>query len=195
MRLRLISHASTSALRQACFPGDEALDRIGSEKLQHLTGTLPMAAHCLSSTALRTRQTATALGLSATPEPLLDDCNYGNWSGLSLQTVQQQDPAGVMAWLQDPAARPHGGESLLDMCQRVINWMSSLATTPEDTIAVTHPAIIRLAILHVLGAGMEAFWRIEVNPLTLTDLRFQQGRWTLRAAGIELAQNSRAPHS
>jgi len=54
------------------------------------------------------------------------------------------------------------------------------------TLAITHASIIRAAVLHILGAPFEAYWRIDIAPLTLTDLRKDQGRWLLRATGVPL---------
>ena len=51
------------------------------------------------------------------------------------------------------------------------------------TIAVTHPAVIRAAIVHALQVPLPAFWRFDIAPLSLTDLRFNGGVWSVRCAG------------
>ena len=51
-------------------------------------------------------------------------------------------------------------------------------------VAVTHAAVIRAAILAVMGASAACFARIDVTPLSLTDLRSDGRRWTLRATGL-----------
>jgi len=79
--------------------------------------------------------------------------------------------------LTDPARAPHGGESIVELIERVANWLESLN---GPTVAVTHPALIRAAIVHALGAPPNAFWRIDVEPVTCTILHFRSGRWTLR---------------
>jgi len=48
---------------------------------------------------------------------------------------------------------------------------------------VTHPAVIRAAIAHALAPPPGAFWRIDVEPLTAADLRWNAGRWSLRTLG------------
>jgi hypothetical protein len=47
-------------------------------------------------------------------------------------------------------------------------------------------------VLAVLDAPAAAFWRLDVAPLTVTDLRGGPGRWTVRATGAPLAPRSRA---
>jgi len=186
MQLSLISHASTVALRQARFPTDEALDSIGRQKAKALAGLLTAGEIVLASTATRTRETATALGLQPALEPRLDDCHYGRWTGLSLEEIQVQDEPGMLAWLQDPEAAPHGGESLRDVQQRVVGWLDEISQQNAHVLAITHPAIIRLAILHALAADLAAFWRVEVEPLSLTHLHFSRGRWSLRVTPARL---------
>jgi broad specificity phosphatase PhoE len=65
------------------------------------------------SPALRASQTADALKLDATVEPMLRDCDYGRWTGRALDEVQAQEPEAVTEWLRNPMAAPHGGESVL----------------------------------------------------------------------------------
>jgi broad specificity phosphatase PhoE len=48
------------------------------------------------------------------------------------------------------------------------------------TVAVTHPAVIRAAILLALDTQAKSFWRMDIKPLSHTDMHFRGGRWTLR---------------
>jgi broad specificity phosphatase PhoE len=51
------------------------------------------------------------------------------------------------------------------------------------TLAITHAAIVRAAIVHALGADSSAFARIDVAPLSLARLSGHAGRWNLVALG------------
>jgi broad specificity phosphatase PhoE len=53
-------------------------------------------------------------------------------------------------------------------------------------VAVTHGAVVRAAVLVVLGAPAQGLWRIDVAPLTATVLRGGSGRWTVRSTGVSL---------
>jgi broad specificity phosphatase PhoE len=66
----------------------------------------------------------------------------------------------------------------------VAGWLDDLRGEPGHTLAVTHAAVIRAAILAVIGAPAACFARIDVTPLGLTDLRGDGRRWTLRATGL-----------
>jgi broad specificity phosphatase PhoE len=181
VRVILISPAMNGALREARFEGDGPLDAAGARQARTAAGTLPPAAHCVSAPSLRCRETAEALGLrAAEPEPALADWDMGRWRGRRLSEVGESEPEAVAAWLTDPSAAPHGGESLTGLCDRVGGWLESLADGTEGLLAVTEPAVIRAAMVRALALPVETFWRLDVAPLTLTELTGRSGRWNLR---------------
>ena len=106
-RLKLICHASTAALRTSAFPADEPLDIQGRQKLTSLPWRAHYADRYLTSPALRSVQTAEVLKLTTTVEPMLRDCDYGRWTGRSLDEIQADEPEAVTEWLHDPGTAPH----------------------------------------------------------------------------------------
>ena len=182
-RLILICHASTDAMHKLAFPDDEPLNARGRAQAAKLAGSLPRADRCWSGPELRARQTAEALGLNAEIQPLLRDCNYANWRGRTLDDLHAREPDAVAAWLGDPAATPHGGESLLALMERVAAWLDGEQTHHQQSIVVTHAAIIRAAIVHAIAAPPHSFWRIDVAPLSCTRLSGNGGRWNLVSVG------------
>src|SRR5580698_7098131 len=179
VRITLISHAATLALKRASFPLDEALIEGEPEKIAALGWTSPRTQQVRTGPEQRTRQTATALRLEASVESGLADVNYGEWSGKQIDEIQASDPIGLAAWLTDVSAAPHGGESFVQLIVRVGQWMEA-QTSAGHTLAVTHPAVIRAAILYSLQAPPESFWRLDIAPLSITDLRFNGRLWTVR---------------
>ena len=184
-RLILIAHAATEAQRRAAFPLDEPIAEREVAKLSELNWAVPRAEHVWSAPEQRTQQTARILGLPATAAAALQDCEYGRWRGRSIEAVQAEEPDGILAWLTDPSAAPHGGESIENLISRAGKWMDEQHTV-SHIIAVTHPAIIRAAIIHALRIPSQTFWRFDIPPLSFTDLRFSRGLWTLRCAGCLL---------
>jgi broad specificity phosphatase PhoE len=178
-RLKLLCHASTSAVRNSAFPADEPLDPQGRKKLAAVPHRLGHAHRYLTSPALRAVQTAEALGLEAAIEAALRDSDYGKWTGLTLDEVQAQDPDAVAEWIRDPASAPHGGESVVALIVRVSAWLETQRATPGITVAVTHASVIRAAIVAALQAEPRSYWHIDIAPLSLTELRANGGRWTL----------------
>jgi broad specificity phosphatase PhoE len=178
-RLRLLCHASTSAVRTSTFPADEELDAQGLRKLSGLSHRLQHSSRCVTSPTRRTIQTAAALGREATVEPMLRDCDYGRWTGRSFDEVQAKEPEALADWIKDPSAAPHGGESVVAMIARVSAWLDTQLTTPGAILAVTHASVIRAAIVCALEAEPRSFWHIDIAPLSLTQLSGNNGRWTL----------------
>lgn len=185
-RLSLISHGATPAQRRAAFPLDESLDQQEVSKINALGWIAPKAQEILSAPERRTQQTTQALGLTAAITPELRDCDYGIWRGRDLSEIQTQDPEGVATWLADPTASPHRGESIANLIDRVGRWLDQQRENGH-TIAVTHPAVIRSAVVHILNAPFQSFWRVDIAPLSLTDLRFNGKVWTLRSSATTLS--------
>ncbi|WP_281372449.1 histidine phosphatase family protein [Granulicella arctica] len=146
---------------------------------------IPRLQHVWSAPEQRAQQTAKALGLKPSLSMELADVNYGTWSGKGIDEIQANDPEGLAAWLTDEDAAPHGGESFVQLIARVGIWMKK-QTDAGHTVAVTHPVVIRAAILCGLQAPAHSFWRIEVAPLSITDLRFNGRLWTVRSMGCSL---------
>jgi broad specificity phosphatase PhoE len=180
--LTLVSHASTRALRRAVFPCDEPLDPSAFRKASAV-GSLRHARLAWTGPERRATQTAQALGLDAVTEPALRDCDYGRWRGRSLEELQTEEPDAISVWLTYPHSAPHGGESICGVVHRVGAWLDARANVGSHFVAVTHPAIVRAAIIHAIGAAASSFWRIDVAPLTYTLLRVRNGGWTLRSSG------------
>jgi broad specificity phosphatase PhoE len=182
-RLILICHGSTDAVRKAKFADDEPLDRHGAADAAALVRHRPSADRCWCSPELRTRQTAEALQLDASPIQTLRDCDYGAWKGHSFEEILARDPQGIDAWLRDPAATPHGGESLLGLMRRTAQWLDEAKVVDGQSILVTHATIIRAAIVHAIEAPPQAFWRVDIAPLSMTRLSGRNARWNLASAG------------
>lgn len=181
-RLTLICHGATAATRASAFPLDEPLEEGVEEQARKLGLSLRRWNRAVTSPALRARQTAEALSLNAVVDTALRDCDYGRWSGRKLADIQAAHPADVTTWLSDSEAAPHGGESLRALMLRVSEWMAARLHDNGHTIAVTHASVIRAAVVDVLGAPSESFWQIDVDPLSLVDLRSDKQRWALRVS-------------
>jgi broad specificity phosphatase PhoE len=179
-RLLLVRHASTDAVRAAAFGADEPLDAGGRAAAERLGGRLPRAGEVLVSPTRRARETADCAGLAVSGEDLaLAECDFGRWAGRTLRELAEDDPEAVHAWMTDPDAAPHGGESLTTLLARVRDWLTAQAGRDRTAVAITHAGVVKAAVVSALGAPAAAFWRIDVAPLAITELHAHDGRWTV----------------
>jgi len=183
-RLTLIRHAPSDATRRSAFPLDEPLDARALDEARALRPRLDRADVAWTGPAARACQTAEALGLDAKVAPELDECDFGAWRGRTLAELDDADPVGVAAWIEDAAAAPHGGESLLALLDRVRAWLDAHAGDGARVVAVTHAGVIRAALVCALEAPVQAFWRFDVAPLSRTVLHAHDGLWTVRGVNL-----------
>lgn len=186
LRVTFICHGTTPATHAAAFPDDEPLSAGAAGACDALRGRLRRADRAVASPRARARQTAALLGLDARVDAALDDLDHGRWRGRSLAEIEAQEPGALKAWRDDGLAAPHGGESIARLRQRVSAWMAQQARERGHTLAISHAAVIRAAVIEVLDAPAEAFWHVDIEPLSLTDLRFDGRRWALRALNVTL---------
>ena len=183
LRLLLLRHGPTASTASATFGDDGELTQRGLQQAAALD--LPRVHTAVRSPALVAAATARAVELEAETDVdrRLADWDPGSWRGRTLDDLLASDPEGVATWLGDPASAPHGGESLNDLLARTAAWLADSTRGDGTVLAITHAAIVRAAVVTLLDAPPAAFWALDVAPLSLTDLRFREGRWRLRTFG------------
>ncbi len=128
VRLTLVSHAMTDAMSAGRFPTDEPLNSVGYRQADaSIELGVTDSAYC--GPEKRTRQTAELLGLQASIEHRLADLDCGRWRGDVLGGVRSADLA---IWLTDPTRAPHGGESVVELIERVRDWMNTLTSASQQ---------------------------------------------------------------
>ena len=175
-RLTLICHAVTPLQKQGRFPDDEAVAMDWQGAALTLADRYKSNRRLLCAPEARTRQSAGLFGDDAMVEGALRDGDLGRWKG---QHIAQVEGGELSAWLADSTSAPHGGESVGQVCERVGQWMKSLESQPGHIVAVSHPFVIRAAMLYVMQFPMSMFYLIDVEPLSATELRFNNV-WRLR---------------
>jgi broad specificity phosphatase PhoE len=181
-RLTLICHARTVAQKMARFPLDEPLEMDWQALRLSRCKQFKGVPRLVCGPELRTRQTAELFSSEPEIVDALKDCDFGRWGGERIGDLQKSDPGALEHWLGDPASAPHGGESLLQLGERVGAWLTALQSTPGHIVAITHPFVIRAALTHVLQGASSSL--IDVEPLSAVELRFH-GRWRLRLPGTD----------
>lgn len=175
-RLTLICHALTPLQKRGRFPDDESVAMDWENAALSLAARYKSNVRWVSAPEARARQTAGLFGTDPAIEEALRDGDFGDWKG---QDISQLNSEKLLEWMTDSASAPHGGESVEQICARVAHWMKTLETQPGHVVAITHPFVIRAAMLYVLQFPVSMFYRIDVEPLSATELRFNTV-WRLR---------------
>lgn len=175
-RLTLICHAVTPLQKQGRFPDDEAVAMDWQGKALSLADRYKKTRRLLCGPEARARQTAGLFGADGVIEAALRDADFGQWRG---QDIGQLKSDQLNTWLTDATCSPHGGESVEQICLRVAEWMKTLESQLGHVVAITHPFVIRAAMLYVMEFPISMFYLIDVEPLSATELRFNDV-WRLR---------------
>ena len=136
VRLTLVSHAMTDAMAAGRFPTDEPLNAVGQRQLDACDRLRRQRIQ--RATAGRRNgpgRPPNCSGCRPAIEPRLADLDCGRWRGDVLGGVL---PADLAVWLTDPTRAPHGGESVVDLIDRVRGWLDSL-TDPSHAAGRGHP--------------------------------------------------------
>ncbi|NBE51735.1 histidine phosphatase family protein [Streptomyces boluensis] len=191
VRLTLLC-AAASAERTLRFgdlgdSGDLPPDERELRQAQTVAAALPQAAAVFTGPSRRCRRTTRAVSRGqAIVEPALRDVDMGRWDGLTPEEVAAEDAAAFRAWMTDPEATPHGGESVSGLCQRIASWLDALPADVGRMLAVVDQAVARAAVIHALAAPPQSFWRVDAPPLSAVQLTGRSGRWNLRMGNVAL---------
>jgi broad specificity phosphatase PhoE len=173
--LILLRHGQTTANAGGLLQGhmDLPLDATGIEQArlcgEYLRNQYPGAV-VVSSPLLRAQQTAEAIGAAVVINENFIELDYGQWDGVAMSEVDQ---AQWSQWRNDPTFRPPGGESLIELDERVrpaLVELCEIALT-SHVIIVSHVSPIKSAITWALNVGPEATWRCHLDRASVTRIQ------------------------
>jgi probable phosphomutase (TIGR03848 family) len=181
------STANTSGVLAGRTPGI-ALDDRGREQAARIAerlGALPLAA-IVSSPLQRCLETVaplvTAAGVKATREKRLAECDYGDWTGRSIKELMKEKLWKVVQAHPSAVAFP-GGESMAGMAARAVSairdWDERLSAShgPDAVwVACSHGDLIKSVVADAMGAHLDLFQRIIIDPGSVTAIRYTDTR-------------------
>jgi len=132
----------------------------------------------VSSPLERCQETAAALALgrdvAVETDERLGECQYGDWTGQELKKLAK-DPLWKVVQAHPSAAAFPGGEALRDTQARAVGAVRHHnARLGDDAtwIAVSHGDVIKSLVADALGLHLDLFQRIQVDPCSLTVIRY-----------------------
>ncbi len=188
--LLLVRHGVTDATTGKLFSGglassnpplnDEGREqaRATGEWLAPLSGTFDAL---VSSPVRRTRQTAEILAeffdLAIEEEHAVAEMEFGTWDGMSFTEVHEKWPDELGSWLGDLESAPHGGESFRAVEQRVLEGRDRILESyaGQTVVVVSHVTPIKTLIADALGAPLDAVYRMELAPASVSVVSYFDG--------------------
>ena len=117
---------------------------------------------------------AETLGKTVDVEPGFAEMEFGGWDGLTFAEVAERDKAGLDAWLGSLETPPPGGESFREVEERVLAGLERIreAHPGKTVVVVSHVTPIKTLVATALQAPLEAVFRMELSPASVTVLSF-----------------------
>jgi len=192
IRLIIIRHGETEWNRKEIFRGlsDIPLSKNGESQVKKLAlrlKSIPISA-IYSSRLERAWKTAQIISENHKPKiiPKIDngllDINFGRLAGVSHKEAEKNFPIIYNKWFKHPETITFPeGESLKDVKKRVKETINRIVKgiDGENVVLVTHHVVIRTILCHLLNIELSHFRQFEVYPSSISEARFEHGRWVL----------------
>jgi probable phosphomutase (TIGR03848 family) len=189
----LLRHGRTTANATGVLAGRTSgvhLDETGRQQATRAADRLahvPLAA-LVTSPLVRCRETATAVAAAQTQalkvgqEHGLIECDYGEWQGRALKELAKEKLWGMVQQQPSAAGFP-GGETMRAMQSRAVDAIRRHDASVEAErgagavwVAVSHGDLIKAILADALGMHLDLFQRIQVDPASISIIRFTPGR-------------------
>lgn len=189
----LVRHGRTTANASAILAGRTPgvrLDDVGQKQAESAADRLAVVplVGVVSSPLERCQQTAEVIcsrqdgNLTTPSEDGITECDYGDWQGGKLADLATEDLWSVVQNQPSAAAFP-GGESLLAMQARSVEAIRRHDAAFEAEhgpgavwVAVSHGDIIKSILADALGMHLDLFQRLNVNPASISIIRYGTAR-------------------
>ncbi|MFP5504665.1 MAG: alpha-ribazole phosphatase [Gammaproteobacteria bacterium] len=179
----LIRHGEPEGGKRYRGQIDDPLSERGWRQMWDAVGDRAPWQHIVSSPLARCHAFAAALAarhaLPLAVDARLMEIGFGRWEGRTADELRAEDPEQLARFYHDPVnARPAGAEPLAAFQARVRAGFADLvqAYPQRHVLVVTHAGVMRAVIAHVLGAPIEALYRIDVAYAALTRIRLDGER-------------------
>lgn len=185
--LILLRHGVTPHTLEKRFSGglasaNPALSEEGREQIRLASEWLAPIADRISavvaSPVRRTRESAAivaaVLGKEVVEEPGFAEMEFGVWDGLTFAEVGEQFPGELEKWLGSLDYAPAGGESFRTVRDRVLAGLDRVLRRygGQTVVVVSHVTPIKTLVSHAVGADLDAVYRMELAPASLSVVSF-----------------------
>lgn len=162
------------------------VERVGRD----LWGDIAYPSEVLASPMVRTQETAAIvaerLGLRVQTEDRVKEADFGQWQGLTAEQIEERWPGQLEPWHTRADLRPPGGESIVDVGERLAAVFDDLlaGARGRTVVVVSHAVAIRAALGVAMGANPGSWSQLRVAPASVSIVRlFADRRHEIAVAG------------
>lgn len=133
----------------------------------------------------RTRETAAAAftGREAVFSEALLDCDYGSWTGLRTEALRD-DPLWATVHQTPSTVTFPNGEAISAIAKRAIDYVRAQAAASGVHAFVCHADVILLIANHAVGAPLDSYQRLAVDPASVTAIWVGEKHMGLAALNV-----------
>lgn len=103
------------------------------------------------------------LGLDGIIEESIREINFGAFTGMTFQEISETYPLEAKKWLEDSINfRVPKGESVLDVYERIKNFLKELIVKDKNVLLICHDCVIRLALCWIFD-NPDYFFKFKVD--------------------------------
>lgn len=159
-KIFIVRHGSTEYNDRDLLQGriDNPLNANGEEEVKALAEYLRNETIDMiySSPLKRAMQTAEFVNIhhrvEVRPLDAFQEIDLGDWEGFSYQVIKKEYRSFHEKWLGDPNLSIPGGESFLEVVDRVEPGLKKILREPEGTVLISgHATVNRALAAHLLG--------------------------------------------
>lgn len=111
----------------------------------------------------RTCQSIEVLGLEGISEDRIREIDFGVFTGKTFKEIGSLYPVESADWISDPINyKIPEGESVMDLYERISEFLEEIANIGESVLLVCHDCVIRLALCWVFE-NPDYFFRFKVE--------------------------------
>jgi len=185
MDIIFVRHGKTEVNEKGQYGGfiDTPLSPGGAEEVQAAAKLLKGSGfkNIYISPLKRARQTAEILQVNGKQDHRLKEMNFGIFEGLSYSEISRLYPKEAQEWMMDYISyRIPSGESLMDVYERVSDFLSEVSEEKGPILVVTHEGVIKCALCSILG-NPEYFYRFKAVHCRFTQIALEDGYSFIKA--------------
>ena len=185
MNIYLLRHGQTEENRRGSYYGnlDISLNAIGisqGNKANNFFNDIKLDKVFVSDKKRTTEMSKLVLGqakIQVIQDNRINETNFGDFEGKTYEEIKMLYPKECMSWQNNwMEFVPPGGESYIELCERVKSFMEDIKKLECDNILIcTHSGVIRAIYCYVMNENIDLFWKFGCKNGDISVIKYEYG--------------------